>query len=128
MIDVVFLLLIYFVVTASFSLDEGAITAKLPHGPEQHTVMDPQVPLQVTIASAGLADYRITIDGLPEAPGDFAALTKLMREFAAAGVFDPAQKRVVIKPDRHVRWQHVTNAFNAFVAAEYLNVSFVSIQ
>ena len=41
MIDVVFLLLIYFVITASFAVGEGVITAQFPVGTGEADPLDP---------------------------------------------------------------------------------------
>src|SRR5690606_17721661 len=124
---VVFLLLGYFVVTATFSPDEGVLTARLPvdcGGLPRRPLQEPQVPLRINIASAGVADYYLSIEVLPDSPRDVAGLTRLMRDYAAAGTFDRQTKPIVIRPDGHVRWQHVTNVFNAMIAAEFRHVSF----
>lgn len=127
MIDVIFQLLIYFVITANFTMDEGVLTARLPEegqASKASPLDEPQTPLFITIASAGVADYQIRLEGIPEAPNSFEGLSRLLKELAAGGVFDPEKKPIVIRPDFQVRWQHVVNAFNAAVAARYKNVRF----
>ena len=49
MIDVIFQLLIYFVVTAGFMIDEGVLAAKLPQGPAGPVAADELPPEKVTI-------------------------------------------------------------------------------
>jgi biopolymer transport protein ExbD len=133
MIDVVFQLLIYFIVTASFTIGEGIITAKFPQGTgAQPAEEPPEKPLKIRLASYGDAGYRIVLEGF-EAPSNFKAL----REALIGLQFDPAKGRggaykpdnpLVISPDGHVRWTHVVNAFNAAVAAGYSNVAFAQAQ
>lgn len=129
MIDVIFQLLIYFVITANFTMDEGVLTARLPqegNAPQEQTLTPPNPPLFITIASAGVADYRLQLEGFPETPNNFVGLYELLRSLAVAGTFDPEKKPIVIKPDAQVRWQHVVNAFNAAIGARYKNVSFAT--
>jgi len=131
MIDVIFQLLIYFVVTASFAAGEGIITAKLPQGTgtSAEEIEPPEKPLNIVIGSAGDTGYSISIEGLNRAPADFDQLAEILRELqydperGLQGAYKPDHP-VIIKPDGLVRWQHVVNTFNAAVAARYSNVSF----
>lgn len=131
MIDVIFQLLIYFIITASFTLGEGVITARLPKGSGPAPSPDklPDQPLNIILQSQGAYDVRINIEGIAEAPHNFTGLAQLLERVQ----FDPQRGRsgaykpdnpVIIKPDGRVRWQHVVNAFNAAVKARYSNVSF----
>jgi len=131
MIDVIFQLLIYFVITASFTVGEGIITAKLPSGTGSSTeqVKPPERPLNIVLSSAGVYGVRINVAEYPQAPADFNGLSDILRrlqhnpEKGLTGPY-PDDNPVLIKPDGAVRWQHVVNAFNAAVAARYKNVSF----
>lgn len=131
MIDIIFLLLIYFVVTATFAIDEGVITATLPGGPPPpDDVPDPKEPLEIILTSFDQAGVRIGVGA--DAPGSFAELGQLLQtmqfnEGNSAGVYKDDHP-VVIKPDGTVRWQHVVNAFNQAVRAKYKNVSFAATQ
>jgi len=129
MIDVIFLLLIYFVVTASFTVGEGVITANLPRGGSApSTDKPPDKPLNVLLRSAGTSGVSVSVEGMQRARS-FTELIELLERLqydpkrARAGVYKP-DNPVVIKPDGQVRWQHVVNGFNAAVAARYTNVSF----
>ena len=135
MIDVIFLLLIYFVVTANFTPDEGVLTTKLPQGtgqPSQELTL-PERPLNIILTPVGLTDCRISIEGYPQAPAGFADLSALLIELQydpeagrRSGMFKP-DSPVVIKPQADVRWQHVVNAFNAAVRARYSNINFAQV-
>jgi len=124
MIDVIFLLLIYFVITANFTVDEGVLTAKLPQGAGAPTSSDlelPKQPLNIVLRSVDASGVNVTINGV-ERVGSFTELYQRM--MGLQGGTYPADNPVVIQPDDRVRWQHVVNAFNAAVRAKYTNVSF----
>ena len=129
MIDVIFQLLIYFVVTASFTQDEGVLAAKMPQreGSSQDDI--PPQELVIQIQAAG-TDYVLSIEGDPSTVRHFNDL----RQRLEAMRFDPstgtgsikADDPVKIRPEGRVRWQHVVNAFNTAVAAEYTDVGFAA--
>ena len=131
MIDVIFLLLIYFVITASFSADEGILTAKLPEGTGKPSEVPkpPERPIRIRLASLrSPIECRIELAGLGRSPRSFGELHTLLagmqlNDRNPSGAFKP-DNPVIIEPDRHVRWQHVVNAFNAAIRARFLNVSF----
>ena len=135
MIDVIFLLLIYFVITANFAVDEGVLSAKLPAAPglSDSSPKPPQRPLRILVSSAGRYGYRLGIEGLAEAPPDFVALARTLtylQHDPQRGLRGPYKDDhpVIVAPDGLVRWQHVVNAFNAAVTARYRNVSFARLE
>ncbi|MEM0913484.1 MAG: biopolymer transporter ExbD [Planctomycetota bacterium] len=133
MIDVIFLLLVYFVVTASFAEDEGVLTARLPQqkGETEQTreTPPPTQPLRIILRSSGQAGVDISVPGASRV-GNFselqATLDGLMLDAdrGKRGIFEPDHP-VLIQPDGQVRWDHVVNAFNAAIAARFSNVRFV---
>jgi biopolymer transport protein ExbD len=135
MIDVIFLLLIYFVITANFTPDEGVLTAKMPQGtgkPAEDLTL-PQRPLNIILSPVGLSGCRIRVEGYPQAPAGFADLAALLKELQydpdnglRSGMFK-LDSPVVIRPEADVRWQHVANAFNAAVRAQYSNINFAQV-
>ncbi len=134
MIDVIFLLLIYFVVTASFVQDEGVLTTKLPDIGESSNVADPfelssELVIELEQADSGRPDEVQIIAG-GKVLGTFTELF----DYIQGEQDNPAQNRlgtyatddpVKIKPGVQVRWQHVVNAMNAAVRADYTNVQFM---
>jgi len=135
MIDVIFLLLIYFVSTVNFTPDEGVLTAKLPQGSGRPStdLAPPQRPLNILLTAAGETDCRIQIEGYPQAPGSFNELATFLiklqydpEQGLRSGAFKP-DSPVVIRPESGVRWQHVANAFNAAVRARYTNINFAQV-
>lgn len=121
MIDVVFLLLIFFVVTANFTVDEASLLATLPgnSGPG-HSILD--VPVQVDMISAddGLT-YSMSVNGV--AVDGASELSAYMANRVQAGLM-ASDDLVKIKPQGVVRWQHVLNVYNACVSAELEQVTF----
>lgn len=131
MIDVIFQLLIYFVLTASFALGEGVITAKVPAGGAS-AAAPPEQSLDIILSPAGGHNVRITVQHQATAPRDFEELVVMLKTLQSndtnrGGVFAD-DSPVRIKPSEKVRWAHVVNAFNAAIAAKYKNVSFVPPQ
>ena len=134
MIDVIFQLLIYFVVTASFMIDEGILTAKLPVGAGSPAEQDELPPEKITITLAsGEGATSVTIKRGRQEYDNFGQLAQdldRMRYDPDIGQLDgiyEADNPVVIEPTGYVRWQHVVNAFNAAIAAKYTNVSFSEV-
>lgn len=123
MIDVVFLLLIYFVITANFTIDEGTLIATMPGNSAQDRPdedLDPPVNIELTSADDGVT-YAIVING--QRVDNATALQGYMKnrvQTAQMAIDDVVQ----IKPQGVVRWQHVVNVFNACVGAELENVGF----
>ncbi|WP_432797565.1 ExbD/TolR family protein [Poriferisphaera sp. WC338] len=133
LIDVIFQLLIYFMVTASFAVGEGALTAELPTGGDQATdaLQIPEQPIVITLQTVGYHNVRIEVQGMPTT-ASFSQLRDMLIDLQ----YDPAQKRngvyrptnpILIKPQQQVRWQHVVNAFNAAMAAGYENIAFAKV-
>jgi len=135
MIDVIFQLLIYFVVTASFAINEGVIIANLPEqgGAQQADVEPPDRPINIVIISDGMAGYRLRFENQPRTPANFNELKEILIQIqnnpklGRSGVY-ATDNPVIIKPDGRVRWQHVVNAFNAAVSARYEQISFAAAQ
>lgn len=135
MIDVIFLLLIFFVVTASFTLGEGIITAKLPQGTGTGQSSDPpSLPLNIIVSAAGQHGYRLELEGYAATPMDFRQL----HDQLVAIQYDESRNRtagthkpddpVVITPAGAVRWQHVVDVINAVVRARYTNFALTQAQ
>lgn len=135
MIDVIFQLLIYFVVTAGFMIDEGVLAAKLPQGPAGAVSADdlPPEKIEVRLTADDTDDSLVQISRGPrDRPIRYAGFRELAEDLdrlrydprrGEGGLYD-ADDPVLIQPTGGVRWQHVVNAFNAALAAGYTNVSF----
>ena len=129
MMDVTFLLLIFFILTASFALNEGVLKAELPRGPgtpSPDTV--PPKPIKIILTSRGMSEATIQVENAPQAMADFEGLYQWLSGNRRSGsnpngIYaddDP----VIIQPGTDVSWQHVIDAFNAATRARYKSVNF----
>jgi len=120
MIDVIFQLLIYFVITANFMIDEGTILATLPGNAAPNEdpppVLDPPINIDMTSADDGVT-YTLTVDNKR-----VDGVTQLYSYLKSQNL--PEDQQVQIKPQGEVRWQHVVNVFNACVRAELSEIGF----
>lgn len=141
MVDILFNLLVYFIVTANFAMDEGSLKANLP-AREGPGIPSPGIP-SPDIPSGGML-HHLDIRGLHgnttcqlffdgKSMADFAALRAALIARKqppnpptgnTAGLIHPKLDTLVIRPAPGVRWQHVVNAFNQVTGAGYERVSF----
>ncbi len=130
MIDVIFLLLIYFVITANFSVDEGVLTAQLPQGTGQPPPLD-ELPLEKVVIELSVPPTDDTAAVLSRGRHRYAGVAELQADMAAqrrgpgrspTALYE-ADHPVLIEPKPGVRWQHTVDAFNAVVAAGYTRVA-----
>jgi biopolymer transport protein ExbD len=133
LIDVTFLLLVYFMVATSFTASEEVYRTDIPRregaGEADPFELDDE-PLRVTVTSTGLAPdmYRLSIDGPYAQPTTFEELNSFLaanqaRADTTGGLFEPDHP-IVIQPARTTRWDHAMEAFNAAARARYTNVTF----
>ena len=133
MIDVVFLLLVYFLVATDFTQSEEVYRLDLPERTEGLT-LDPfeldDEPVRIIVQGAdGFdGDYRLQVDG----PGAESIRTfELLYDYLAArrldgmggGLFADDHPLLVV-PSSRTSWSHAVSAFNAAVRAGYVNISF----
>lgn len=132
MLDVCFQLLIFFILTANFAIDEGVLAADMPQGvpPEPTQVQEPpKDPIIIVLRSVG-EDCGIWIENGRSIPnGDFQELFKILNGWRYDASENPggrfeSDNPIVIKPMPNVEWGHVVSAFNAVVRAKYSAVSF----
>lgn len=131
MMDVVFLLLIFFVLTANFAIDEGVFPADLP-GPG---IYDPpplhlRTPIFIELQSIGVDGVSYWIRGInPVTGSDFDQLYQKLNGWRfdkntnPTGLYE-SDSPVVIQSATDVRWEHVVGAFNAATRAHYTNIQF----
>ena len=133
MIDVTFLLLVYFMVATQFKLGEEVYRLDLPDRDSNQASRDPfeldDEPLRVRISTTGLGleSYTLTIDGPYPRLATFEELYGFLTQRridaeVPAGLFLP-EHPIIIEPTRSTKWQHVLEAFNAAARAEYTNVT-----
>lgn len=133
MIDVVFLLLIYFIVATKFSANEEVFRLDLPDRQAAQRNVDPfeldEEPLRIQVASGQLLafdSYTLRVEGPYPQPESFDALYDFLQsrridEGRFGGLF-PENHPIIIEPTSSTRWEHAIAAFNAAARAGYSNM------
>lgn len=131
MVDILFNLLVYFIVTANFSIDEGSLKAKLPSNIDSPAHQEtPESGNKYTLELDSTRDHygcdlRFNHQAVPTF-SDLGATLEASNhgKHPASGRIDPQFDTIVIKPGESVRWQHVVNAFNQATRSGYGKVAF----
>jgi biopolymer transport protein ExbD len=125
MIDVTFLLLLYFILTANVSPEEGNIPGTLPReagiAAEQSV---PLKPIRITLLPMGqkrdAVQYALGGEGVAlQSPAELHDRLLARREALGSDEIP-----VIIDPRGSVRWKFVLEAYNQAVRAKYKNVGF----
>ncbi len=117
MLDVCFMLLIFFILTASFTVGEGILPANMPFDGPAETQDLPTPPVVVAIRSSGGSDVQIWLDGVQKPMTGFREMHIKLKQMNGTVYSD--ETPLEIRPDPQVPWQHVVNAFNQAVRAQY---------
>jgi biopolymer transport protein ExbD len=125
MIDVTFLLLIYFILTINFRKLEGQIPGTLPKaGASGAATMEKlQTPIKITLHPTGEANEGVAyeVSGVHQRIVDPQILHAVLQKRAVAG---GNKSPVIINARRDVRWRFVVEVFNQVVANEFANIAF----
>jgi biopolymer transport protein ExbD len=131
MIDVVFQLLIYFMVSTNFAQGEQAYRVDLP-ARDEGAAADPfrldEEPLVIELAAGAGGPAAIRIAGPWPQPANAEALF----EFLASRQLGPRNPDglfaidhpILVSPGPEVRWEDTVDAFNSAVRAGYTRVGF----
>lgn len=125
MIDVTFLLLIFFLVTTTFERAEGILASEFPRDAGAPSVALPLSPIVIRLHQTGSAheDVEITIDRFESTAADFEELAALIGRIHEEPGFDK-DTPVVIVTDDDVRWDHVVACWNAALRAQCTRIAF----
>jgi len=123
MIDIVFLLLIFFLVGTRFITAEGVLPGRLPRHDAERTLPVPVPPIQINLASTDGGAPQISIAGRAVRPANFEQLAAVLGQIQREPGYDD-QTPVVLQADEKLAWDHVVNAYNAAVRAQYKNIVF----
>ncbi len=119
MVDVVFVLMLFFMASAGAQVIERELSINLPSGKASSTSA-PVTPIVIAIAPDG----SIQINGAPYEGGDAKDLTQT-REWLKATVDQfGAKDPVIIQPDPQARHERIVQVLNACAAAGVKNLSF----
>ena len=124
MVDVVMVILIFFMLGTTFAISEGVLPTQLPSqiGPGGGaTVMIVPV-LQIALQEQPDGGYMIVVPGVQLRANSFEALIEVLRAKLAAGA-DPTG-RILIGAEPGVQYQHVVSAMDACVRAGFSNIQF----
>ena len=102
LIDVLFLLLIFFIVATRFSKEETELDVELPSASQALPLNSQPAELVINIDAEG----RYYIDGQFRQPEEVEGLLQ------SSVTNNPLTQTVVIRADKLSDWQHVSNAFD----------------
>jgi biopolymer transport protein ExbD len=103
LIDVVFLLLIFFLVASRFAMEERELPVELPSASSAVPMMQRPRELVIDVDSQG----NVFVDGLPR------SIDQLEQLLAQAVASNPTNQTVVIRADRRTEFQAVVGAMDA---------------
>ncbi len=129
MIDVVFLLLIYFMVATEFKTSEAAFAMDLPERVQQGAILLDDEPLIILVDSAGDSQSNLRLNvlgpwGDMQTPEELRAFLykNIADGFGRQGLFT-INHPIVIRPTNDAHWEHVLAVYNAVAHATYTNVT-----
>ena len=123
MIDIVFLLLIYFMVTTTIVKEEADLGVKLPSS----MAAPPNTPLPEEHYIDILIDGTVMLNGMPtDNPGDYTLpnLTRTLMQLKLSSDRAGLKTLVIIQPDPEAYQQSVVNVINALKAVGISSISF----
>lgn len=125
MIDVTFLLLIFFLVTTTFERAEGILDSRMPEDSRAPAVALPLSPIVVRLTQLGEThdDFAISLDRFPHRPTTFSELTETIRAIHELPGFDRETPTVIVAGN-DVRWDHVVGCWNAALRAGCQSIAF----
>jgi biopolymer transport protein ExbD len=127
MIDVVFLLLFFFLTVSRFRGNEGMLAAELASPSAETAVEIPRVPLRIRLktSAADPAQCVVTIDDFHETtPLPIGQLSQVLNHIRNGQPGFDSDTPVQLYADEGVVWDHMTNAYNAAIAARFEKVFF----
>jgi biopolymer transport protein ExbD len=110
MIDIVFQLLLFFLLTMEFRRAEGMLPAHLPAPQTSVAAVTPLEPLEVRLTRERDGTLRIAMDALDFHASEWSRLGAMLTEVRLR--LDAAETPVLIVPGPGVDWQDALNAFN----------------
>lgn len=126
MVDVVFLLLIFFIATTTFERPEGLLPSQLPkQSGLASEVAPPIMPIVVHVVQTGRGptDYSIRVENFVDTPTTFNELASFLKAIQSEPGFDD-ETPVVIQAASEVLWDHIVGCWNAAVGAGCKRISF----
>jgi biopolymer transport protein ExbD len=129
MIDVVFLLLLFFLTASRFRGNEGMLPGRLPAPTAAAVVEIPRTPIRVRFQQSKTSpdECQVTIDRFRESPAlPIGELGEALRRIQQSQPGFDSQTPIHLMAGDGIRWDHVVNAYNAALAARYEKVFFAT--
>lgn len=127
MIDLSFLLLIFFLTTTRFSRPEGLLSAPMPRegGAVASSIALPLTPIVVRLRMSAevSGSVALSVNDEENPPRTFGELTGVLREYQQKPGFDRDTPIVLVAADE-VPWDHVVSAWNAALSAGCTRIAF----
>ncbi|UCD28110.1 MAG: biopolymer transporter ExbD [Planctomycetota bacterium] len=126
MIDIVFLLLFFFLVVSRFRVLEGMLPAQLPAQTVAAADDIPQTPIRIRfLYDSALPDRcKVTIDRFNETPLPVGLLSGALAKIRDNPNGFDCSTPVHMLADDDVPWDHMVNAYNAALNAGYQQILF----
>lgn len=102
LIDIVFLLLIFFLVASRFAEEDRELNVQLPTASEARPYIARPEEIELSIGAGGqfyLGSEQLNLESLEQ-------------ELADAALNNPLNQRVIVRADRRCNWEHVAAAIN----------------
>ncbi len=129
MIDVVFLLLIYFMVATEFKSAEESFPMDVPARNHGESISLDSEPLVIFVESSGneRGDVRIRLEGPWEPVSSLQELASFLHKNQVKGVSNrglfATTHPILVKPTRTTLWEHAISTYNTVVRAKFTNIS-----
>ena len=126
MIDLVFLLLFFFLAVSRFRAPEGMLPAQLPAQTAGVSTEIPRTPIRIRFVAdtASPGECLVSIDRSGESPMPIGKLTVALQTIQNPEHGFDTHTPVHLLAAGDVAWDHVVNAYNAALAARYERVFF----
>ena len=130
MIDVVFLLLMYFLLIAEFRPREESFDMELPRPPSESSAPDPfalpEAPIRIEVRSLGDEADAFVLSSDSPSIGDVVRGASGLHDrlMALKGTVLGEEQRFVIVAARDARWEHALGVLNALKRAGFNEVRF----
>ncbi len=126
MVDVVFLLLTFFIATTTFKRAEGILPSQLPRlvGQANHVEL-PVTPIVIHFVGTGPEpeDFAIRLERFAKSPATIHEVFDFLVDLQSQPGFD-AETPIIIRSGDDVRWDHVVGCWNAAVRAGCRRITF----
>ena len=102
LIDIVFLLLVFFLVASRFAEEDRELNVQLPTASEARPYISRPQELELSIGAGG--QFFLGAEQMER--------TRLEQELRDAALNNPTSQRVIVRADRRANWEHVASAIN----------------